>query len=320
MTNALTIVMYHYVRDTAATPHARLHALGVADFAAQLDYLERHYHVIAPERLIEAASGGPPLPGNAALLTFDDGYIDHYRTVAPMLAARGISAAFFPAAAPLREGRALDVNKVHFVRTAIGDAALVTETCRLVERYRAAHGLDSVAAYRARWAQPGRRDSDEVRMVKNLLQKGLPAAARRRIIDDLFAAHVGEDEAAFAAALYASADQLREMVRAGHHVGNHGYSHEWLDTLSPLEATEDILGGAEFLADLGMPRAGWIMCYPHGGFNDAVIAAARNAGAAAGLVVGFALAHLDRDDPMALPRMDTNQLPPMVAMEAASNA
>ena len=43
---------------------------------------------------MEAAKGGDALPENSVLLTFDDGYIDHYTNVFPLLAEMGIPAFF----------------------------------------------------------------------------------------------------------------------------------------------------------------------------------------------------------------------------------
>lgn len=312
--SSVTIVMYHYVRDTEQTPFPGIHALGVSDFERQLDYLTQHYSIITPGQLIERVCTDRALPENSAFLTFDDGYVDHIETVAPRLAARGIKAAFFPAGMPSCEGRVLGVNKIQFVRAKLGDARLIESTLCLFERYKREYDLKELDVYRQLWVQRGRLDTDEMRLIKNLLQKGLPKEARDRIIDDLFAAQVSDNEKAFAASLYATPDQLQALMRAGHHVGNHGYGHEWLDELTSREAAADIARAQAFLSDIGAPEEGWMMCYPYGGCSDGVRSLARTAGAAIGLGVDFELAHLDRHDGMALPRLDANQIPPLGAM------
>ena len=56
----------------------------------------------------EALGGGRALPRDAALLTFDDGLVDHHRFVRPRLAARGWPAICFVTAR--RPGEALSVG------------------------------------------------------------------------------------------------------------------------------------------------------------------------------------------------------------------
>ncbi|WP_341836320.1 polysaccharide deacetylase family protein [Chitinophaga pollutisoli] len=64
-------------------------------FAADLDYLLRHFMPVTLGEVIGAAKGGKPLPKNAFLLTFDDGLREVSETVAPMLEAKGVPAVFF---------------------------------------------------------------------------------------------------------------------------------------------------------------------------------------------------------------------------------
>src|ERR1043166_10144092 len=64
------VAMYHYVRDTEATAFPAIRALPPALFEQQLDWLQRHYTVIAPDQLEPAIDGLITMPANAPLLTF----------------------------------------------------------------------------------------------------------------------------------------------------------------------------------------------------------------------------------------------------------
>jgi peptidoglycan/xylan/chitin deacetylase (PgdA/CDA1 family) len=65
-------------------------------FAEQLDLLADNGRVVVPlRRLVAAMSGGPPLPPEPAVLTFDDGFADFHSTVAPLLVARRLSATLY---------------------------------------------------------------------------------------------------------------------------------------------------------------------------------------------------------------------------------
>ena len=67
------------------------------------------------EDFINALKGKVDLPNNSALLTFDDGYIDHYTQVLPVLMNNKLQGSFFIPARILKENSVLDVNKIHFI-------------------------------------------------------------------------------------------------------------------------------------------------------------------------------------------------------------
>ncbi|MDB2603951.1 polysaccharide deacetylase family protein, partial [Planktomarina temperata] len=110
----LTTVMYHYVRPVAQSAFPRLKALEINDFLGQLDHLQAHYNMISPQDLSTVLSGEGALPSRPCLLTFDDGYSDHYRYVFPALASRGLSGLFFPPRSSLMERKMLEVNRIQF--------------------------------------------------------------------------------------------------------------------------------------------------------------------------------------------------------------
>ncbi len=307
----LTIVAYHYVRDLERSRFPEIKGLAVDEFRGQLDYLGRHYAFVRLEDVLSALSDPKAaLPANAVLLTFDDGYVDHYATVFPILHERGIQGAFFPPAQSVLEDKVLDVNKIHFILAAVRDKAVLVETIgAAVEENRGEFGIDSMAAFRERYAKPSRFDGAEVAFVKRMLQAGLPEVLRRRVTDELFRTHVCADEAAFARELYMTADQIRLMVGCGMYVGSHGYGHHWMDRLSPDEQRYDIARSLDFLALVGAPTRDWVMCYPHGRSNDSLARTLVNHGCALGLTTVVDIARPGECDPLHLPRLDTNDLP-----------
>ena len=115
----LTVVMYHYVRPLVGSAFPDIKGLELSRFKAQLDHIERNHHVVSAKQAIEASCGGAALPHDAMLLTFDDGYVDHYEYVYPELKRRGMSGVFFPSAEAVTERVLLDVNKVHFLLASV---------------------------------------------------------------------------------------------------------------------------------------------------------------------------------------------------------
>ena len=310
MLNCVTIVMYHYVRELPYTRYPRIKGLLASEFVQQLSFMQRHYTFVRIEDCLDAIYGGRLLPDNAALLTFDDGYIDHYTTVFPILAEREIQGAFFPPARAIAEHVVLDVNKIHFVlASAPSDDALLQHVLKMLDEIRPTYGFADNAELYRKFAHANRFDSAAVIFIKRLLQKGLDDAARSVIIDRLFASYVSDNEATFARELYLNADQLRLMSRAGMWIGSHGHNHAWMAELPAAQQMAEIDRSLEFLDYLSVPTMDWVMCYPYGSYSESLIQIIRARGCKLGLTSRVGVATLNAGNAFTLERLDTNDLP-----------
>src|SRR3984957_6663662 len=148
MTQSLTIVMYHYVRNLARSRFPAIKGLSLERFRRQLDYIESHYTPVTVGAVLASIATAEALPENAVLLTFDDGYSDHFINVFPLLDARRIQGCFFPPAQAILEHTVLDVNKIHFVLAAASNVGNLLEgVFSLMEEFRSEHGLKTREAY-----------------------------------------------------------------------------------------------------------------------------------------------------------------------------
>lgn len=96
-TLVLPILEYHSVdlRPLFGLWGRRL-TLSARKFAAEMNYLASHgYHPITLDRLYSGLSDPSSLPARSVALTFDDGYLDNYTIVFPVLRARHFVATFF---------------------------------------------------------------------------------------------------------------------------------------------------------------------------------------------------------------------------------
>lgn len=306
----LTIVMYHYVRDLANTDYPDIKGLTTDDFEGQLDYLERHYTIIDINEVARAATSGSNLDPNLCLLTFDDGFIDHYETVFPRLLARGIPASFYPAKAPLTENIVLDVHKIQFILASGHSPLLIKQRmCEQIDLFRKDMPLPSNEELYAKYAISNRYAEADVAFIKGVLQKGLPEQARSCVTSRLFNDLVSDDEAAFAQSLYMSIPQMQEMIRAGMVIGGHGSRHRWLGTLSRQEQETEIDETCSFLETVyERTPTEWVMCYPYGDYTEVTLEILRDRGAALGLTNKCALVS-DLTNPLELDRLDTIDLP-----------
>jgi peptidoglycan/xylan/chitin deacetylase (PgdA/CDA1 family) len=311
MTRPVTIVMYHYVRDLKRSRFPAIKGLSIERFCRQLDYIRGHYTPISAEELLAALeSGGQDLPPNPILLTFDDGYSDHFANVFPLLDARGIRGCFFPPAQAVLEHKVLDVNKIQFVLATVPNAgALLDQVFSSLAEFRSEHALKTKEAYLLAVTGEHRYDTREVTVLKRLLQRELPEPVRAEIVRRLFAEHVTADETAFSCELYMTVNQIACLRRHGMHIGSHGYTHAWLNHVSPEAQAVEIDRSLEFLQKLGITQDEWTMCYPYGAFNASLLQILRGRQCRLGFTVEARIADLDVDDRLTLPRLDTNDLP-----------
>ena len=301
----LTTVMYHYVRPVADSPFPRLKALEFERFLGQLDHLQAHYDLIGLSDLTQALAGGTPLPPRPCLLTFDDGYSDHYRHVFPALKARGLSGVFFPPRSSCIDRKMLEVNRIQFVLASHPEPqSLADELDALLVADGRFHPADLRKAHFA----PNRYDSAAIAYTKRLLQHVLPADLRTELTGTLFRLHVSQDEGAFADDLYLTVAQAREMQASGMAFGGHGDLHLWHDQAPPDQLGREVAGSAAVLQEIGSQVSGGAYCYPFGGQNDGV----RDVVQAAGFSIGFTVVPAlwsPSGDRMMISRLDTNDLP-----------
>lgn len=312
----VTIVMYHYVRDLKNSRYPKIRGLDYEMFLQQMDYIVNHYTVIPMEQLLEAYEKNDfdRLPDNACLLTFDDGYIDHYEVVYPVLKRLGIQGAFFPNAMAVKEHRLLTVNRIHFILAKAEEQGRMEELvqdCFLeMNRYRETGvELEENEAIYERIGVPNRWDTGEVIFVKRLLQSELPEEMRNQIAKRLFYKYVGVEEEVFARELYMNMEQIRCMKENGMFFGIHGYDHYWLGKLEPDQMKQDVKKARDFFDGI-IDVNNWVMNYPYGNYSDEVIRYVESQGCRLGITVEARVAEPGADNRFALPRLDTNDLPP----------
>jgi peptidoglycan/xylan/chitin deacetylase (PgdA/CDA1 family) len=235
-------------------------AVEPATFEAQLDAVARHRVVVGWHDVATALRGGPALPPRAALLTFDDGLVDHVRTVAPRLVDRGWPAIFFVMAR--RPGEPLSVGHgIHVLLADLGEDGLAAAiTDRLGpsdgERFRAAQARERATGVEA------------IDVLKRALQRDLADAAGP-ILAGLVLEHHGPNEA-IADALHLGSADIARLRRDGMTIGGHGREHLWFDHEPAERVLSEVAASAAFLAEEPRP---WVFAYPYGASRRAATAA-----------------------------------------------
>jgi len=304
-----TTVMYHYVREIKSSPYPGIKGLEFDGFKRQLDYLNNQYEFISAEQLIAYITGESiDFPEKACLLTFDDGYRDHYDFVFPELIKRKISGCFFPPARPIEENSLLDVNAIHFILASATDINRLFND--LNDELRARDFPESfIEQSISRLAQPGRYDPAEIIYIKRMLQRELPFELRTEITRLLFEKYVGKSEIEFSKELYMTAAEIEELIRSGMYIGSHTFHHFWLNAVDADTQELEIDRSLQFLNNLSAPTTDWIMCYPYGAYNADTLEILQRKKCAIGFTTKVGPSSLNHNTALEMSRFDTNDFP-----------
>jgi len=301
----ITIITYHYVRPIQGSKFENIKGLEIEAFKRQLDFLQKNYSIVTSEQVINQIKNNKPLPTKACWLTFDDGYKDHYNYVLPELVKRKLSGAFFIPSSVIKENKMLEANSIHHIMASVTDInILLRDLNNLTYKYGVSE--DEYHEYYKKYAQSNRFDNAKIRFIKNMLQYALPEEMRREIISILFQKYLGVTETKFSTDLYMSIDEVEKLISCGMYIGSHGSNHYHYDKCDYQKQKDDILSSLEFLEEVGSSTANWIMCYPHGSYNDTTLLLLKELGAAIGVTIENRIANLNTDHPFKLPRLDTN--------------
>lgn len=311
--NTCAIVMYHYVRDLANSRYPGLKGLDLSRFRQQLDYLQSHHAPVSAQDIHDCLHLGKPLPERACLLTFDDGYLEHFTEVFPELRKRGLSACFYPPVLAVDRSALLNVNKIHLLLAKAGASGFPSLLAGLQSHYLALRSaspdLPDYADLWQKFAKAGRFDRAEVIFFKRMLQHVLPERQAAAVLDALWQDQMDIGQKTAARELYLSKEMLAVMAANGMHIGAHGATHRWLDKLDAARQEEEIRASLSLLAEI---HAGadfiWSVAYPFGGVNASLEAVCAGLGASFGLTTAPEVAEISPTKALRLPRLDTNDI------------
>ena len=102
------------------------------------------------------------------------------------------------------------------------------------------------------------------------------------------------------------------MIDAGMHIGSHGHNHLHLDLEAVATQDSDINQSFAMLELLSTGSEGFSFCYPYGGHNEDTVDLLRKYKCAFALTTETGLSSDHVDNPLTIPRLDTNCLPKIV--------
>jgi peptidoglycan/xylan/chitin deacetylase (PgdA/CDA1 family) len=298
-----TVVMYHYVREIKNSKYPNIKGLEIKEFISQINYLKKHYTFISIEELYEAYYHNYILPKNPILLTFDDGYKDHYKYVLPVLSKEKVKASFYIPAKTVMENSILDVNKIHYILATTPTTKIIKDIKNILEKNK----IDFNSLYKE-LAYPSRFDDKETMFIKRALQAYIDEPLRIKIIDRLFDTYINIPQKEFSKNLYINKKEIKELISEGMHIGSHGYEHYWWTKISKERLKKEIDLSLDFLKSFNQKEKFWSACYPYGHHNESVINILKEKSCSLAFTVEAKISSL-KENPLKISRLDTNDLP-----------
>lgn len=257
-------VMYHYVRDShKEMPFFRY--LSVDNFKKQLAHFEDEYGIVTYEELLgflEHKIAYSAIEGKI-LLTFDDGFSEHYKTVYPLLKEKGYAGIFYVPTGVYEREKALDVHRIHYLLGCYGGETMLEALKETLQE----HMLDDVHydVFKEKTYKDQVND-DATDTFKKIFNYYIAYEYREQVLDALVQKFTSDD--VIYNGLYITQEQMKEMHVNHMIIGSHSVNHYVMSKLSEKEQEDEIVHSFEFIENLIGQLKIKTFCYPYGGFHS----------------------------------------------------
>ena len=258
----LLVLNYHYIRE-ANFPYPAIYPIGMDDLYRQVKRIKAQYSMPNPNQVKNYILNQKHFDEPSVFLTFDDGLKDHICAIREVLDLLNVKAAFFICTEPLIKKRALNVHKIHYLRSIISpDKFREMVYSRIPNSFKELEIRENaVRIYKY--------DEAEVAIFKYMLNFALPQPLLSNTLDSIFEEEC-INEANFCKKWYLDEFEIKLMADEGHEIGIHGYTHKPFSTLSAQEIITEIKTNANQLEMITKREPSWIS-YPNGVIDKNVL-------------------------------------------------
>lgn len=257
MRRGVTVLMYHRVLDDGRCRNYALSSLvmPVSAFSRQVCWLAEHCTLKTVAEAVGSLNESLPQHRPVVCVTFDDGYVDNYETVAPILERAGVRGTFYVTAGLIGTKQTLWFDRATSLWSLKGkNGGIRRASSEVLGRESAAP--TSLRAWMA-------------------MLKDMSPEQRTEILERFESRRSGCCEEHDYRLM--SGAQVRDLAGRGHEVGSHTLSHPLLPQLDDRQLMSEVLASRVLLTELlGRQVRGF--CYPNGAQDRRVRKAVREAG------------------------------------------
>ena len=257
--------MYHYVRNIKKSDYPNLNGLEFSDFKKQILFFKKNFNLLSNDQFIEIINSKKLPKKKSILLTFDDGYLDHYQYVYPFLKKHNLSANFYPSIMCIKNKKVLDVNKVHFILEKEKNKEKILSLIFLYLKKYLNKTPEQIKINKINLTS--RYDDKKTILIKRLLQNHIPLPFREKIVNKLFGDIVNISEKEFSEKLYMNKKHIQELYKNNFTIGSHGYNHYWWGKLNEDEQEIEIKKSINYLKKIKVFDKNFSVCFPYGSYN-----------------------------------------------------
>ena len=260
-------IMYHYVRPNSnSLPYFK--NMDLDDFLKQLDYFEFIFNLLNKKQfegiVLNRHNAESESLQNNIVLTFDDGFQDHYRYVFPELVRRNTFGIFYIATYPYLTGKMLDVHRIHLLIGKYGGGVIYKSIKNIVDKDMFSN--DDMERFNS-IAYNKQNNDNYTDQVKKTLNYYIKYEYRGYVIDKLMDKFF-PNEKDMVKKFYLSKDNIIEMHKSGMIIGSHTVNHKVMSRLTLDEQRYEIEESFLFLEELLGPKNVKTFCYPYGDFHS----------------------------------------------------
>jgi len=303
--NSVYMIMYHYVRPIKNSKYPNLKGLEINDFKKQIKWFKKNFDIIGYDDFIEIIKKKKISKRKKLILTFDDGYKDHYDYVLPELKKNKISGFFYPPTKIVENKIVLDVNKIHFILEKVENRKMIIND---INFFLKKYGYKDIFNMKIDIKLlKSRYDDLETSLIKKLLQFILPKAIREKILDHLIRKYLDFSIKELSNELYINSQNLLEMQKEGMHIGSHGEYHVRWGNLPMSYQLKEMNNSIRFFQKLNFDINKLSVCYPYGSLNHNTLSIVKKCGFKFGITTDVGIiSNKNLKNKFQFPRLNAN--------------
>lgn len=255
-TDRLFIATFHRVLPESQLREYPLPGLAVtpSQFDWYIRFFSQNFSCVRLDRAWQEFLSGNPRPKPLLAITFDDGQLDNYLHAAPILKAYGVAGTFFIPVEALQTQRLLWHDRMAYAVMALmhdeSNTSLLAEVG--VQCLPSPEMPRAAVRYSKRWSHDQRLDW--IRRAEQAVPNIVPNW------DGLM-----------------SWNHLQELIRDGHEIGSHSFSHALLDQCDSRVLDVEVVQSRRILQEV-LNQEVLSFCYPNGNADARVASAVADAG------------------------------------------